>query len=593
MKAKKTILGDGFCVLGYAISLAWKLRKSYLLLRMLIALTEVLGTFWEIYFLRLLVKDFVDTADTGPIVADVGFLVAGGLVFQSVHIVCSWMASTGYVKLCDNFTLRSLGKKMRVKYACLEDPGVLDQIKNLWCMNGIVSGSIEQLCFFLSGLLVFMGSLAILSSLNGFVVFLFAAITVVNSYVTRRGIENANKIDMEKAPCERKLDYYTGRSMSVEDGKEIRVFHLRDYFLGKIRAFRGLLLGYEDQKTRQKTKMESIVAITNGAQLFFLYLYAAYGFLQKRILIADLFLYIATVEKLGSSFERMIVAFQRIAAQREQIDRLERYLRIPEENYSDAPAKVQDVTVLEFRNVSFRYPGSGQYVLQNVNLKMHKGEKISVVGKNGAGKSTFIKLVCRLYEPTEGAILLNGKDIREYSFNEYLEQIGAVFQDYRLIPFRIRDNLQLDRKKEEGFLLRCLEKADVRKTVDSLEAGLDTYLGKGTGYQGIDLSGGERQKLAIGRMYAKGARILILDEATASVDPISEDMIFSNMNREKTAEIVIYVSHRLSNARKSDKIIFIDRNQVAEYGTHDELMARAGGYAALFKMQEQYYARVD
>ena len=337
--------------------------------------------------------------------------------------------------------------------------------------------------------------------------------------------------------------------------------------------------------------MNVFTGVMNHVQTFLLYVYASLKYVKGEIIIADFFMYITTISKLSSSFETIITSFQKIAAQKEQLDRLKSYMELPEEKYRKQAEEKESQFVLEFKNVSFRYPNTDKNVLNNVNVVISSNQKISIVGKNGAGKSTFIKLLCRLYEPTEGEILLNGRNIYEYNYKEYIRMISVVFQDYKLTPFTIRDNMQFNRHMEEDYLLACLQKADIGTKIKALENGLDTYIGKGTGYNGIDMSGGEKQKIAIGRMYAKNANILILDEATAAVDPLSEDIIFHNMNHKSDNQIVIFISHRMSNARFSDNIIFIENNRVEEYGKHEELINKNGGYAKLFKMQEQYYKK--
>ncbi len=586
------MLSDGIKVLKYSLSMVWRLRKSYLFLRILIALSEVGETFWGILLLRVLISDITAGQATGKILTDAVLLCLGEVFFKGLKIILSWMASTGYIKMNDMFTANSLKKKMKLKYFLLESPDVLNKIGNLWRTDGIVSNSVEQLCIFISGLFIFAGSISILSSLNPVVVVLFVAITAANSGITKRGIRNTNRLDMEKTPVDRRRNYYLTRSIRAEEGKDVRIFQLNEYYKNKICAVNNKVIEYETKKEKENLKMRLATDLLGGVQSFLLYLYATLEYIAGRIVIADFFMYTATIGKLSSSFERMLTAFQRIAAQREQMDKLEAYLKLPDDIYTENLTEMPKECKIEFKDVSFRYPNTDRDILKHVNLTIEKGEKVSVVGKNGAGKSTLIKLICRFYQPTEGEITLNGRNIEEYSYNEYIRMISPVFQDFQLIPFTIRDNLQLDREMEDSRMLECLEKADVRERVERLEQGLSTYIGKGTGYNGIDMSGGEKQKIALGRMYAKDAPVLLFDEATSAVDPISEDIIFKNLNQIGEQHAVVFISHRMSNARLSDKVIFIANNRIEECGKHEELMRKGGGYAELFRMQEQYYTDV-
>lgn len=587
------MLLDGIKVLKYSLSTVWKLRKSYLFLRIVIALSEVGETFWGILLLRFLINDIARGQGTGRILTDAVLLCLGEVFFKGLKIILNWMASTGYVKMYDTFTINSLKKKMKVKYYLLESPDVLNKISNLWRTDGIVSNSIEQLCIFISGLFIFIGSISILSSLNLLVVILFIVITLANSGITKRGIKMINSLDIEKTPFDRRRNYYLTRSTRTEEGKDIRIFRLNSYYKNKICNVNNKIIGYEEKKEKENLKMRLATDFLGGVQSFLLYLYAMLEYIAGRIIIADFFMYSATINKLSSSFECMLTSFQRIAAQKEQMDKLEAYLKLPDDEYAEELTEMPEECKIEFRDVSFRYPNSDKDILKHVNLTIEKGERISIVGKNGAGKSTLIKLICRFYAPTEGEITLNGRNIETYSYNEYIRLISPVFQDFQLIPFTIRDNLQLDREMEDDVMLECLEKADVKDRVERLEKGLATYIGKGTGYNGVDMSGGEKQKIALGRMYAKDAPILLFDEATSAVDPISEDIIFKNLNQIGEKHAVVFISHRMSNARLSDKVVFIDNNRIEEYGKHEELMLRGGGYSKLFRMQEQYYTDIS
>ena len=243
--------------------------------------------------------------------------------------------------------------------------------------------------------------------------------------------------------------------------------------------------------------------------------------------------------------------------------------------------------VLAFEDVSFCYPGSSQLVLKHVNCRLNLKKKMAVVGKNGAGKTTFIKLLCRLYEPTEGKITLNGVDIRKYDEEEYRDLFGVVFQDFKLFSFTVGENIAAGYERVEENIWKALEKAGVEDVVKQLPCKVDTMILKGRG--GVDLSGGEIQKLALARALYKDAPVVILDEPTAALDPVSEAAIyesFDEMVKEKTS---IYISHRMSSCRFCDDIIVFDEGKIAERGSHDELLSQNGLYTALWGAQAKYY----
>ena len=245
---------------------------------------------------------------------------------------------------------------------------------------------------------------------------------------------------------------------------------------------------------------------------------------------------------------------------------------------------------VEFRDVSFKYPGSEQYVLRHVNMKFKVGSRLAVVGMNGSGKTTFIKLLCRLYDPTEGIILLNGIDIRKYNYLDYMMIFSVVFQDFRLFALKLGENVASGRDYDPDLVTECLIKAGFGDRLKALPDGLDTYLYKDYNPEGIDISGGEAQKIAIARALYKDAPFIILDEPTAALDPIAEAEIYSKFNDIAGDKTAIYISHRLSSCKFCDEIAVFHEGQVIQKGSHAELLAdESGKYFELWNAQAQYY----
>ena len=246
---------------------------------------------------------------------------------------------------------------------------------------------------------------------------------------------------------------------------------------------------------------------------------------------------------------------------------------------------------IEFRDVSFQYPGSDQYALRHVNLKFRAGRRLAAVGQNGSGKTTFIKLLCRLYDPTEGVILLNGTDIRNYDYDQYLAFFSVVFQDFYLTDFSLGQNVAGMDDYDKDRVESCLEKAGFEDRLKEMPAGVETYASTYIDDKGVNLSGGEKQKVAIARALYKDAPFIILDEPTAALDPIAEAEIYSRFNELVEDKTAIYISHRLSSCRFCDEILVFDRGSVVQQGSHDILLAdQTGKYFELWNAQAQYYS---
>ncbi len=261
----------------------------------------------------------------------------------------------------------------------------------------------------------------------------------------------------------------------------------------------------------------------------------------------------------------------------------------PEHRDGAARTALTGQDTIEFRHVSFRYPGTEAYALRDVNLTIRAGQRLAVVGQNGSGKTTFIKLLCRLYDPTEGQILLNGRGIREYDTDEYMKLFSVVFQDFRLFAWPLGQNVAAKEDYDKALVETCLEKAGFAERLSQWPKGTETWLYKNISPEGVDVSGGEAQKLALARTLYKSAPFVILDEPTAALDPLAEADVYSRFNDLISGNTAIYISHRLSSCRFCGDILVFHEGKVVQRGSHEELTAKEGKYAELWNAQAQYY----
>ena len=248
---------------------------------------------------------------------------------------------------------------------------------------------------------------------------------------------------------------------------------------------------------------------------------------------------------------------------------------------------------IEFRDVSFRYPNTETWALRHVNMKFQVGSRLAVVGENGSGKTTFIKLLCRLYDPTQGEILLNGIDIRKYSYRQYIDLFSVVFQDFQLLAFPLGQNVAAAVEVDKGRAASCLEMAGFGKRLAALPQGLETPLYKEFDESGVQVSGGEAQKIALARALYKDAPFVVLDEPTAALDPVAEMEVYENFDKIVGDKTAVYISHRLSSCRFCDDIAVFDHGHIVQQGSHDALVEAPGKYQELWHAQAQYYAKQE
>ena len=273
------------------------------------------------------------------------------------------------------------------------------------------------------------------------------------------------------------------------------------------------------------------------------------------------------------------------------------YFDIPQKMYQGSltvEKRDDNEYYVEFKDVSFKYPGSDTYALRHVNMKFKVGEKLAVVGMNGSGKTTFIKLMCRLYDPTEGEILLNGVNIKKYDYDEYLAMFSVVFQDFKLFSFTLGENVASGSDYDDDEVVSALNQSGFGERLTTMPNGIKTSLYKDFDKNGVEVSGGEAQKIALARALYKNAPFIILDEPTAALDPMAEYEIYSKFNEIVGDKAAIYISHRLSSCRFCDKIAVFDNGQIVQRGSHDELVAdKSGKYYELWHAQAQYYTEQE
>lgn len=580
----------------FAVQNAYKLQKSYVVIRALIAILESALPFVSILGIRMIISEVLERGRF-PYAAGIlcGML---GLIFliRFLLIRLTWSASTGFIKLKDHFTVGSARKMMRMDYGCLEDPQKRDVMSNLWQTDLIASGVVEELSNLVSGVIGLLGSVAVISTLNPWVCLVLFGLVLITSTSTRRTALAVNYVDEEAAPDVRKGDYLKKTARSNANGKEIRLFSMEGFFGRHINGNMEKLLSHHTKKEKLLFTNSMITSLANGVQLAVLYGFMIMSYVRSAISISDFSMYIGVAGNFFACISKITGAFSNIAAKHPLLDRYYAFHSMPEAlrkiRLPEACVGSQRMEIC-FDDVSFAYPHADHNVLSHVTVTINPGEVISIVGENGAGKTTFVKLLTRLYEPTEGCIRMNGVDIRHIPYDEYLRMITPVFQDYHLFAYSIRENITIEsgmgNAANDEAVWCALGKAGLREKVAGLEEGLGSHLLKGHGWKAVELSVGEMQKMAIARSFYKEAAMAILDEPTAAVDPLAEQALYTRFKEWIGGKTAIFVSHRMSSSKFSDRVLFMENGTVTEMGTHEALMERGGAYAHMYEIQAQYY----
>ena len=397
----------------------------------------------------------------------------------------------------------------------------------------------------------------------------------------------------EKMKVERKLNYFADKVfMNGEMGKEIRLFDMLELIIQKhSKALNDSLRFYNKYYDDAAKNQETLHTITQGLCTLAAYVVVICKVLSGAASIGELSQYIGSIVLLNQAIRMCLTVNQKIALQTGFVKTFQDFIKIKSKKDSGS-IRIQQIPgksyCIEFHHVSFRYKGTETDAVKDVSCKITSHTRVAIVGKNGAGKTTFVKLLCRLYEPTEGRITLNGVDIRDYCYEDYLALFSVVFQDFSLFSFPIGENVAAGMGGHKEKIWDCLKKAGIQERVQQMPHQLDTNLYK-YDEDSSNISGGEAQKIAIARALYKDATFVILDEPTAALDPESEYEIFSTFDRLVQGKGSIFISHRMGSCRFCQEIFVLDQGKVVQNGSHEDLIKKEGIYQELFLAQADCY----
>ena len=420
------------------------------------------------------------------------------------------------------------------------------------------------------------------------------AVHVFMSYKTNKKSSELQMEFFEKnISYNRYFGYWFNLIFDYSIGKYIRLYKMQKLMTKRVQETNDMLEAEGNNWINKDIKISMVPLVSQCfmqlASYAFVGLKAVFGLISAGKCI----MYVSSYTRLVESITGISTNFVQLKMESQYLSFFYDYMEIQNKRYDGTiPTEKRDDNVyeLEFRDVSFKYANSETWALRHVNQKITLGTKNAVVGKNGAGKTTFIKLLCRLYEPTEGQILLNGVDIRYYDNEEYAKLFAIVFQDFNLFSFPLGENVAGSNEYDRERAAKCLEDAGFGERLTKMEKGLDTPLYQYDDEDGVEISGGEAQKIAIARSLYKDAPFVIMDEPTSALDPVAEFEIYQRFDQMVEGKTSIYISHRMSSCRFCDNIIVFDEGKIIEQGSHDKLMSNKGLYSELWNAQAQYYA---
>lgn len=573
------------------------LRESplYIVLSLCSVVFKTVRPFVYIFFVRTLTDEFLAQQGYARLAAlCVGFLCCYNIL-QIVDYKLEQLMAVFGNEINNQFESNINFCISHLDYEYLENPETLDKrdraLEGIKENNGTKLSDVNlQIVTILSSGLIVVGTFYLTCSLSPLII-VFLLLTILGTLYFENKMALIELESWKKwVPLNRRFRMVYNLMYDFKHAQDVRLYNTYDFFSGQANQYNAdsnTVLKDESTLTAHYMIRENLINVIQFVGVQFAVIYLA---IQGIITVGEYTMYINSANSFAQNSMTVIRELVLVRKSLLYLNEYFEFLDIPNikaTKGADVPAGAH---CIEFRDVSFRYPKGSYNILEHVNVKITPNEKIGIVGKNGAGKTTFIKLLLRFFEPTEGVILLDGVDIRNYEYEKYLEQFSAVFQDFNIYPLTVRENIVCQEQAEDSMIFSVLDELHMTEKIKKLPNGLNTVASKAMDATGADFSTGEKQMLAMARAIYKNSSILILDEPTASLDAKSEYLLYEKYKEISHEKTSFFVSHRLASCMFCDSILVFDQGTIIQHGTHEELMKDVNGlYARMFTLQAEHY----
>ena len=587
----------------YALNIERKSNLKLLAITLIKPIGDIVGTLLNSYAPKYVLSFIEDDLPFNTIIMYTVIICLIMMILDVISTTCYNSFEFEYRKTEGYVEKKRMDKLFHTDFKNMESPDFLDyaqRAKTALNRGKGFHGVLYQSRNFIAQGTFMILSAALIGIQNLLMMIIFIVISFgivkISSFFTKR---DKIKFSDAMAPTWRKMNYLESTTKNFDFAKDIRLFNMSNAFFNQLsgvnETYKELNRKHHNRMVLWEVSLGSVLIV----QKILMYTWLVYNVVTGAYQISDFVLYVGLVSTFHASVGYVNWIYSDMRTNSLMINDYRNFVDWKEdrETADEKDGHITEINLdkfeFRFENVSFKYPGHDNYVLKNVNLTIKNGAKLAVVGVNGAGKTTFIKLMMKLYEPSEGRILLNGVDIKEYNREEYFKLFSPVFQNVECFAMPIYQNISFaeEDKTDMNKINEVLEQSGLSEKINSYEKGIHTNLLKIFDKEGIDLSGGEKQRLAMARALYKDGKVVILDEPTAALDALAEDRMyreFENMIQGKTA---VFISHRLGSTRFCDKIAMFEDGTIVEEGTHEELMAKNGKYAYMFGIQSQYYEK--
>ena len=596
MKKRKKTKYSVASNVAFMLKRAWRQHKSIIFLVLALVLTELSINLAELFIAPAVLQRVEVRAPLGELILTIAFFslslillrgikgyVDTNTLFGRVHLRATIMNDIVEKNILTSYPNTQSIEKLKKCVAALQPTwGNAEATEHIW-------ETLTELLINIGGFVIYV---ALMSELNIYLLLVIVVTTAIGFLCSQRleswGYRHRDEADERSS----KHNYVQKMMQSPEMAKDIRVFGLAAW----LKELRDKTESAVFEIYEKREKYSAIAGIIDVLLTFLrngiAYVYLINIALKENMPASEFLLYFTAFSGFSAWVTGIMDKFKCLYRESLDISKVREYLDMEEEFKFEGGEKLPDINSceLELKNVSFRYPDSDSNIIENMNLKIKAGEKLAIVGLNGAGKTTLIKILCGLYDPTEGQVILNGEDIRKYNRREYYKLFSAVFQDFSMPDLTVSETVAQDFENIDMDKVRdCVEKAGLTKQIEAFPRKFDTHLGKQVFLDGVELSGGQTQRLMLARALYKDGAILVLDEPTAALDPLAESDIYNKYNDMTAGKTSVFISHSLASTRFCDRVLFLEKGKITEEGTHEELLKKGGGYAQLFEVQARYY----
>ncbi|NLO08988.1 MAG: ABC transporter ATP-binding protein [Clostridiales bacterium] len=576
------------------MSLVWSISPLYffmLIFNSLIFSGQILG---NVILPKFLIDELTGGMRQDKLILWVGAIVANNLIFTFLKKTSKRLLDVKEKEVYWQIERAFARKVMSVEYWNLEDPHYLDlkerasfAMQNQSAVSNLIVNTME----FLNHTITVIGLIAVMLQLSWILVVTLFVTILIMLIIQGSFSGYQQKFFGEILPINRKYGYYVNLAFEKDGHKDFRLFNMSRMLGDTITSYNMEINRWFTSFFRKMGLFLGLFQIIVVFQTVF-----AYGFVGAQtphggIGIGDLTMYVSSAINFSSSIMKVGMAIITIFQMLGYLEPFVELMSVPDEAARRGSKVIDSVSSIRFENVTFSYPKTDKKVLDNISFEIHEGESVSIVGLNGAGKSTVVKLICRLYHPDSGTIYINDTDIFEYEYTSYLACVAAVFQDYKLFNISIQENITCRPVGEDDERVdKILDEVEIKDKIKSLTKGVKTLFGKEYDSEGVEFSGGQSQKIAIARALYKDASLVILDEPTSALDPIAEAEIYENFNSMVGDKTAIYISHRMSSSVFCDRILVLNNGIIEAYDNHKKLMENTEGlYYKLFNSQAENY----